>query len=135
MLETLAHDILSIDELINDDNEFEIDECGTDDRDWCGEHLAAKRLDSQEIVDLTSTDANNSPPLANFSNICPLQMANSSQAGAQSEVVDITRNEESMEDCDDSQCRRGFKRRLHTVCEWSSSSRENMIKRLCIDLT
>ena len=127
--------MLSVDEMINDDTEFEIDACGIYDSDWDESPLAAERLDPREIVDLTSPDAKNSPPMANFSHIDPLQIANSSQAGAQSEVVDLTRSDKSMEECDNLRRRRGVKRRLHTVCEWSASSREKMLKHLSIDLT
>ena len=42
-------------------------------------------------------------------------MANSPQAGAQSEVVDITRVDESMDECADLQCRRGLKRRFAII--------------------
>ena len=73
--------------------------------------------------------------MANFSHISPLQIANSSQAGAQSEVVDREMTDECMAECDDSQCRKGMKRRLHTVYEWSASSREKMLKHLSIDQT
>ena len=62
-------------------------------------------------------------------------MDDSPQAGARSEVVEGTRNDGGMTECDNLQSRRGAKRRLHTVCEWSSSSREKMIKHLHIDLT
>ena len=111
-----SYDMLSVDEMINDDEDFEVDECGNDDRDWGGE--PPQSLSSfREIVDLTSPDAKNSLPLTNSSHICPLQIANSSQAGAQNEVVDITRSDDNMDECDDLQCRRGVKRRLHTVCE------------------
>ena len=33
-------------------------------------------------------------------------------------------------ECDDFRQRKGMKRRLHTVCEWSSSSRDKMLKHL-----
>ena len=45
-------------------------------------------------------DAKNSPPMANISHTDSLQVANSSQAGAQNDVVDLTRSDESMEECD-----------------------------------
>ena len=80
-------------------------------------------------------DAKNSPPTANISHTDSLQVANSSQAGAQNDVVDLTRSDESMEECDNLQRRRGVKRRLHTVSEWSANSREKMQKHFSIDLT
>ena len=73
--------------------------------------------------------------MANFSHINPLQIANSSQAGAQNDVVDLTRSDESMEECDNLQRRRGAERKLHTVSEWSANGPEKMQKHFSIDLT
>ena len=53
--------MLSVDEMINDDNEFEVDACGMDEEEWGRAPLATERLDPREIVDLTSPDAKNSP--------------------------------------------------------------------------
>ena len=130
--------MLSMDEMIHDDEEFEVDACGIDDREWGEapfEYLASERFDPREIVDLTSPDAKNSSTKANCDNIRHVQIDDSPQAGAQSEVVEGTRNDEGMVEYDNLQRRRGTKRRVHTVCEWSSSSREKMIKHLHIDLT
>ena len=125
-------EMLSVDEMINDDTEFEMNACEIDDREWEEEPLASE---TREIVNLISPDTNNSPSIANVRQNDSLQIANSSQAGDQNDVVDLTRSGENMMECDDLRRRRGVKRRVHTVCEWSSSSREKMIKHLHIDLT
>ena len=94
-----------------------------------------ERLDPREIVDLTSPDAKNSPTLTNFSNIEHVQLDGSIQAGAQSEVVDLTKDGEISAEDDNLRRRKGVKRRLHTVCEFSSSSREKMQKHFSIGIT
>ena len=38
-------------------------------------------------------------------------------------------------ECDDFRRRKGMKRRLHIVCEWSSSSRDKMQKHFNIGIT
>ena len=73
--------------------------------------------------------------MTNFSNIEHVQLDGSLQAGAQSEVVDFTRDSETLAEDDDLRCRKGVKRRLHTVCEFSSSSRDKMQKHFSIGIT
>ena len=114
--------------MISDAVNFEVDDEEVED-----DANVARDAEPSEIIDLTSPDTKINPLSINYVND-ELAYDQPIMTNMDQDVINVA-DEDSDEECvmlncDNPQRKKGTKRRLHTVCEWSSSSRDKMIKHL-----